>query len=407
VPTGDYADALKSSPVELISGAAMVVIGVILQVNGASADKPNPTLTVTGGILTAFGGVLLSWMASRALAAKQAKESAKAASEDTASAMQTAQGEVDEKLNNLSRVLGQAAGQISQAVEKVESGLVSEVTGFELISQANRMIYGQVNEIAVIRNSKFDPAFLLETVTAIQEVTRDLSSSDGHRDNGSENTVIASALEKLERLREGLSQGAKEGARSTSEVLTTCPYCEFETRVILGTTPGDTATNTCSNCGQSFNAHRNSAGAPFTRRRGPKSIAPPVLASRWMFRCPNCDGILGSPKNGKGERLLVCPKCFSALKVDAGLEIVASQGIMKQVMATECYRSGSRPKTECPECGIRINMPLRYSDGYFGYCADDRLVLTLSDEAWEALIDGGASPSSDKPAPAGEVSSPS
>lgn len=376
--TADYKTAFKSSLVELFAGAVMVIVGVILQVQGSSSEKPSPTLTVTGGVLTALGGVLLSWMASRVLAEKQAQDAAEAAAATAVDAARAAEAEVDEKLNNLSRVLGQAAGQISQAVEKVDSGLVSEATGFELISQANRMIYGQVNEIAVIRNSKFDPGFLSEIVSSIGEVTRELSSSAATQ--ASSSPAIASALRRLESLSQDITQSST--TRSSTPVAVTCPYCDRETQVVLGSTPGDTATNTCPHCAEVFNAHRNAAGAAFTRRRGPRSSAAAGLATRWMFKCPTCQRALGAQKNGNGERLLVCPKCFSGLRVDPGPEVVVNAGTMKQSVAVDCHRSGSRPRTQCPECGSRVNLQFRYDAGFFGFCAKDMLVLTVTDEVW-------------------------
>lgn len=74
-----YGPSVRAALVEVVCGVAMVVFGVILQVNGTTGDTPNPTLTVSGGILVAVGGVLLSWMASRILAERQAVE----ASEDS------------------------------------------------------------------------------------------------------------------------------------------------------------------------------------------------------------------------------------------------------------------------------------------------------------------------------------
>ncbi len=106
------------------------------------------------------------------------------------------------------------------------------------------------------------------------------------------------------------------------------------------------------------------------------------LATRWMFKCPTCQRALGAQKNGNGERLLVCPKCFSGLRVDPGPEVVVNAGTMKQSVAVDCHRSGSRPRTQCPECGSRVNLQFRYDAGFFGFCAKDMLVLTVTDEVW-------------------------
>jgi len=381
-----YGPSVRAALVEVVCGVAMVVFGVILQVNGTTGDTPNPTLTVSGGILVAVGGVLLSWMASRILAERQAVEASEDSRVAAQSALEAAQAEVDEKLNNLSRVLGQAAGQIAQAVEKVDAGLVSEVTGFELISQANRMIYGQVSEIAVIRKSSFDPAYLLDTAATLDELARELTSRTHSDDASAERESLVSVRERIETVRVGLKT-AGGSLRVVSDVDTTCPYCDRSNRVSLGTTPGDTASATCKHCGEIFNAHRNAAGDAFTRRRGPQvgglSSQP---TPRWALRCPGCDHVLTVPKNGKGERQVVCPECFAALNVDPGLEVVSQDGIYEARVANDVYRSGSRPKAPCPVCGAKVNMPLRRKDGFFGFCVQDRIALTITEVEWGNVL---------------------
>jgi transcription elongation factor Elf1 len=376
-----------SSLVEVVASVAMIVIGVILQVNGSSGGSPNAVLTVTGGVLVAIGGVLLSWMASRILAERQREEAASTAKRDKEAAMEAAQAEVDEKLNNLSRILGQSAGQISQTVEKVEMGSISEVTGFELISQANRMIYGQVNEIAVMRKAKFDSAYLLETATTLDKLGRELTART-HGDDGQHDPAeLESVREQIDDVLKGLLSGDHTAPRATSEVHTTCPYCDKPVQVSVGTTPGDTASATCSHCGEGFNIHRNSAGAGFTRKRGPRTADDaPAPPSRWMFKCPMCQKILGAPKNGKGERVMVCPGCFWSLHVDPGTEVVTKGCQLDKVDAAGTYRSGTRPKAPCPKCQTPINMPLRYSDGYFGFCVSDRIALLVADRVWDEML---------------------
>lgn len=387
-----YSSAIKSALVELLAGVTMVVVGVMLQVDGADPKHPDAALTVAGGILLALGGVLLSWLAARILADKQNEENKIQARVDAEAAMQAAQSEVDDRLNSLSRALGQAAGQITQAVEKVQSNNVSAATGFELVSQANRMIYGQVNEIAVLRKSKFDPAYLLDTAAKLDELARELSATT-HADEGAVDAAgIATVREQLESVRKGLTISADQPVRSISKEDATCPYCDRPVRVALGTTPGDTASATCPHCGEMFNAHRNSAGGAFTRRRGPQGGPVASPQPRWKFECPKCGGVISASDNGKGQREMVCPQCFEGLLVDPGLREVEPTGPYQSAPAQDARRVGSRPRSRCPECESTVNMPLRFQDGYFGYCSLDRVVLTITDEDWRAILDSQTRP---------------
>lgn len=374
---------LLSVAVEIISGIAMVVVGVILQVNGSSGETPNPTLTVTGGILVALGGVLLSWMASRVLSERQRDESQTKAKNEAEDAVIAVRAEIDEKLNNLSRVLGQAAGQITQSVEKFEVGEISKKTGFELILQANRMIYGQVNEIAVIRKSQFDPAYLLETANSLDKLGRELASrSDTGQPDPDE---LQNFRNQVEAVIKGLS--ASNEHRTSGKVQVICPHCDTLVYSAVGAMPGDTAVQTCPSCGEIFNVHRNSTGAGFARKLGPKKSDQELKPTypRWKFSCTSCSNVLFTPENGQGSRLLVCPKCFYAFEVDPFTETIENVGQFERQAAKNSYRSGSRPKAPCPICSTTINMPLRFDKGYFGFCKVDKIALTVSDEAWEKL----------------------
>lgn len=157
--------------VESIAGAIMLGAGILLQVLGARSDQAPASLgtplLIIGGVLVAIGGVALSWIASSILTERQTFE-----------ARESARSEIDDKLDNLSRALGQAAGQISQAVEQADVGQIPSATGFALVSQATRTIYGQVNEIAVIRGQRFDAAQLLDTAARLDDLARQLSGPD-------------------------------------------------------------------------------------------------------------------------------------------------------------------------------------------------------------------------------------
>lgn len=374
--------------VELLSGLALLVCGIIVQASAAdpgsaTADASRDrTLLITGGVMVAFGGILLSWVASRVLAQDQAEQ-----------AVAAARAEVDQKLDNLSRVLGQAAGQISQAVEQSELDQIPPSTGFALVSQATRMIYGQVNEIAVIRGSEFDSAYLLQTASQLDELARQLSSS------GQEHTtkdVIEEVRRQLEDVQANLAAAPATGQRTFATTGVTCPKCGAQNPVRLGTVPGETAAARCQACGTSFNAHRASNGTAFSRPRqltpngasaqSPSAPEPARLPSRWEFECPECSERLFTRVKDDATRTLFCTGCSAALQADPTDRSVTPAGKFRLVKSDTFSRSGNRPKFICPDCDRRVKAAIHGADGWVGICTDDLVALTVTDEEFEAFL---------------------
>lgn len=359
---------LFGHPVEILAGIAMIVLGALLQSFGSKSPDGTFELVI-GGLLIAFGGILLAWIASKILSVDQAAQAAQKAEEDFA-----------KKLDNLSRGIGQAAGQISQAVEQYELNKVNPTTGFALVSQANRIIYGQVNEIAVLRGEHFDAGALIDTANKLDELARQLSNVTG---TGS----TADAVRKqLADVRQSLSTDSEGSRRAFRKESVTCPYCNASTDARLGSLPGDTAVATCRACGESFNTHRSSAGIAFVRARYTNSVnaaesnepttAPPITPPiRFEFPCPSCNVERKLVKDGKGDRFIMCTACLAWIKINPDTESVALDCQLRRVDVLNVEWSGSRPNSVCPDCGGRINMFL-YSDvEFFGFCASDRVAL--------------------------------
>lgn len=300
--------------VEAIVGTIALVAGVVLQSYGAKDDNPLHTeLLILGGVMVAVGGVALSWIASAIISERQA-----------ADAVQVARDDVDHKLDNLSRVLGQAAGQISQAVQQSESGQISPATGFALVSQSTRIIYGQVNEISVIRGAKFDSAQLLETAGALDELARQFSGG-------------ATDEREVDELRRRLK--------------------DIQTSLKTG-------------------------------KPGPIDVdkAVPTSTPRWSFLCPRCGRPMGVRRDGNGARVMACIACLAAIKVDPDLGVAEQDGMFTKVEAASFSKNGNRPKFHCPACGVQVRALLITPDGYTGFCIDDRVVMTLSYEQFNSYL---------------------
>lgn len=360
-PTVKLARSLWDSPIESICALVLVAVGVYISSVGSSASENEIGLLAAGGLLTTFGGVLFAWVVSKAVTTERARS------------------EFQQQLGHLSRNLGQAAGQISLAVEQSQVNDISSETGLALISQANRMIYGQVSEISVIQGTGFDPAYLLETVTTLDGLARRLES------DGKAAGELDEVRQQLKEVRSSL-RGAQP-PRTFSIASVDCPECAANNEVELGDFQGDTASPVCVSCGKRFNAHRASNGSAFSRPFGPAAPRAASSETRWDFTCPAC-GHKDSAREGAGKKTMACFHCHVELLADLERHSV--------VLGDEKFRSdvvpivgqrGSRPVVQCPDCEVFLTAFRKLDDRYLGVCSRDRRVLEVPCsrfEAWKA-----------------------
>jgi len=370
-PKNAVTSAVTRRLVEIISSLVMFGGGVVIQAYGSTAGPdgtPETLPLLAGGVLVAFGGIALSWIASGILGERQVEDARK-----------DAQISINEKLSYLARVLGQAAGQINQAVEDSESRRISGATGFALVSQANRLIYGQVNEIAVILNEQWDAAHLLETTKALNEVARELGQS---RPGTTEVEQIQTKLKGIEN-----QLAAVAPARKFDLVDVECPYCSHINSVRLGDQQGDTAQPVCSSCTLRFYAHRGSSSRVQVRAQPEAASVSVTNASpavrgydRRSLTCPSCRQTLTARLDGKGLRTMLCPNCISAVLVDPATGSIALHDRYDSVNPMDFARSGTRPKMRCPSCDRWIKSVVITVRGYAALCEIDYHVLQVSTE---------------------------
>lgn len=351
--------SLTQSPIESLTACVLVGVGIYISSVGSSATSDKTGLLTAGGLLTTFGGILFAWVVSKAFTTEQARV------------------EFQQQLGHLSRSLGQAAGQISRAVDQSQREDITEETGLALISQANRMIYGQVSEISVIQGTGFDPAYLLETATTLDGLARQLGS-DGKASN-----ELEEVRRQLQEVRTNLSSAAPTRTYSSASV--PCPACRSENALRLGNVLGDTASGICNSCGERFNAHRASDGSAFSRPVGPaidtrQSSEDP----RWKFECPSCRR-QASVRKEAGEKTMVCFGCYRPLRVDPASESVsAGAGQYDHSLVPIRGRQGSRPLVACPRCSKEVNAFLQVGNNFVGVCHPDRQVMEVPRAKFEA-----------------------
>jgi transcription elongation factor Elf1 len=360
--------SLTKSPIESLSALVLVAVGVYISSIGSTATSDKTGLLAAGGLLTTFGGVLFAWVVSKTFTTEHARV------------------EFQQQLGHLSRNLGQAAGQISRAVEQSQTKDIAAETGLALISQANRIIYGQVSEISVIQGTGFDPAYLLETATTLDHLARQLES------DGEVSGELEEVRRQLKEVRTSLSSATP--TRTYSSTPTECPHCKEMNEVRLGDTPGDTASAACASCGERFNAHRASDGSAFSRALGPAPrSAPTRKVASWAFDCPAC-GRRASTRQTEGEKTMVCFGCYKPLEVDlSNREVRIGAGEFQLSTPPIAGRLGSRPMVKCPKCRREVNAFLVVDGDFVGVCYDDLQVMRVSRADFEDLTGKEQKPS--------------
>ncbi len=152
-------DTLRNRAVEIVCGLVMVVVGVWITATSSAAKPPeatSPGWVAAGGLLTALGGVLLSWVAAVAFSRREA-------------VMQ-----LNEEFHAVSRNLGQAATRVTRAVEQCQAQEIDSTTSLALISQATTMIYGQIDQIQRLIGARFDSDDLMLTLTELDKLAAKL-----------------------------------------------------------------------------------------------------------------------------------------------------------------------------------------------------------------------------------------
>lgn len=350
--------SLAQSPIESLAALVLVGVGVYVSAIASTASAHKTGLLTAGGVLTTFGGVLFAWVVSKAFATEQVRE------------------DFQQQLGHLSRNLGQAAGQISRAVEQSDGRDISSETALALISQANRMIYGQVSEISVIQGTSFDPAYLLDTATKLDGLARQLASD---REDGE----LEEVRRRIKEVQTSLSEATPDRTYSATGV--SCPTCGADNEVKLGDFTGDTASAICEACKSKFNAHRRSDGSAITRPVVQK-VATPEGDGRWWFSCPSC-ATPAAANHGVGSKTMVCFGCYSSLIVNLSEHTVTiGDGKFERTEAEIIGKKAKRPLVKCPKCGREVNAFISVDGDFVGLCYPDRQIMAVPRSKFIAYV---------------------
>jgi hypothetical protein len=360
----DTSAALKSRTIEIVCGLAMVIVGVGVTAAASSGNSANPLGIGAGGVLTALGGVLLSWVAAVAFSKSEATR------------------ELNEQLDAVSRNLGHAATRVNRAVEQCQAQELDPMASLALISQANTMIYGQIDQIQRLIGAKFNSDELAQTLGELDKLAVKL---DRHP-----SATSADVREEVARIL-AKARGAG-GTQDRRVVEVQCPHCGVHSPAPLGVESGATAEVSCPSCTRRFNAHRAGDGSVFTRPKSKAVVATVAAANQtsvvgsepFTFDCTECGTPItlraGIPDDK--PRLMMCTACCRSHMVTAKSRRVAAgdKYTLTSGAGRIVGRSGAQPYVPCPKCGRVVRAALNNGSSRFAVCSTDLQVIEVSHE---------------------------
>jgi hypothetical protein len=247
---------LRRKAVEFLSSMAMIAAGVYFSSTGATGSR----VVLAGNLLSALGGVLLSWSAARL------------------SSKESAADILRPQLSAVARQLVTVSGQISKSVNDARSGELDPAVALEMISQAARIMYTSVNEIHVVLNQRVESQELLETAQRVEELATQLAGSAPHEQDEVESELkdaVADLRDKIRNIESrtgGLQLKAKDIPKARPEdlesVTVPCPGCNETVSLSIGKAFASSAMGKCASCGMPFHAHRGQDGSVFTKVPG-------------------------------------------------------------------------------------------------------------------------------------------
>lgn len=390
---------VRGRSVEIVCGLVMVILGVCLSASAATQDGGVDVLKVAGGnLLTALGGVLLSWVAAIAFSHREAVR------------------QLSEQVDAVSRILSHAATRVSRSVERCQAGEEEVPTSLALIQQATTMIYGQIDEIGRLTGHPLDSEDMTFTLSELDKLAVKLD-----REPGTQNSDIREDVARIL----ARARGAKSTSQSKIPVEVECPHCEVRNVAALGTESGATARVECRSCKSPFNVHRSGTGTAFARtvpshanpsgqtnhiqhtppaqpdsptalnaaEKYPSALnskekksqlddkGPTVFSS---FNCSSCGTDMTVRRSTEDNpKLMVCTKCLTANFVTPQSLQVIDGGQFTHTKGVIVGRSGSQPLVSCPECDLSIRCVLNDGKSKYGFCAKDRQLMEVTHPAFE------------------------
>jgi hypothetical protein len=340
--------ALWASPIDTIGGLLMIAVGIAL--SGAEGWE-----RVTGNVLAAFGGVLIT--TSTVIAYTK---------ERLTSDLQT-------RLELVGTHLGGVSGQIYQAVAYRQRGDYEEGTLLALISYSARELYTLVDDIQRIAGTRFESSDLLATVETLQDLANRFAVLTSR---GAETEIEEDELEALRdellALRSNLTQ--RETVQTTETLPVDCPECSGVVTVTIGASPGASAMPKCPHCARRFHVHRGGDGSVFSRKWGQAQLA---HLRELRLTCPNCPNeiVLRVPEGDDEPKTRWCLNCYSRLVVDVLEGRVTAAFKEEPLQGRIAGEEFGHSLIECPTCRKSARAFAKRDETCFAVCYSDNRLL--------------------------------
>ena len=327
IPMKTVLSALLRKPIETLSALVLLGSGTVL-----AALMNTVAWQVTGSIMAALGGALLSYTGAATDIPDKARNILRS------------------ELEMTTRHLMDVAGKISRTVQTYHAGGTTSEIALDRIAQSTTYLYGAVNDLHIVSGSRVSSEEIIDTVTNCEELARQLEDltarSGGH--TGEDAKTIAKVREQLDSIRLKFQSARRSfGDPGTPKQLeqVKCPVCATVNEVRLGAERGDSAITTCIYCGERYHIHRAVDGSPFTRSWGAASSIARVIS-----KCPHCTHDI--PINFRGGidiEIRYCMNCSARLKINRAGDILESRPGIPASKARVSL-DGDRVVLSCPRC---------------------------------------------------------
>lgn len=290
-------EAVRSSPIETMSGFFLLIAGGTLDLALSSAVP----VRATGYAVSTVGTLLVSWALTRAWVARQHDDAIARSLGGIAGTLST----VTSHLNHTAQLA--RTNEVQVQCDVVEYSVQHL---FTVLSQLQSLIGSPISvEDVVAVKERLDT--LGEELAAVEPAIEDAAASDVET-----KARMARALEEVQNIKIQLdSVLGRDRVRKQESVV--CPSCGTNTNVQLGPLPGDSAMAICPNqscMSPRYHVHRGPDGRVTTRMMGTAGLGTTMV----RVRCPNGphDVPLNVARGDTAVKLRYCLTCFAKLQID-------------------------------------------------------------------------------------------
>jgi predicted Zn finger-like uncharacterized protein len=351
----------------------MVISGGLWTAVSASVTIQDPWKTISffgASILTALGGVLISWVSASGTAKKEAT------------------AEMQTHISAVSQNLSQATSAISQALEHVGSGRLSSETALALVEQDAQTITGQISQLQILVGEKLDASPLVEThqtVIGIASRLANLAREDTPVAKAELSAISVTLTGVGERLQ---ATEAKVVGKATIRdwkaparpVDVRCPNCDASNSIVLTDRPGSTKQVSCLACEHSFNVHRTGLGEIITRLVSRPGLGADEPDRELVLNCGACGEPLTLAYKGEqdvSKRTVICVQCGGAHVVRLDTREIKLLGMYEKSAGEVLQWTGNQPWTSCPRCERLMRCSVRSGDDFYAFCKSDKQLVHI------------------------------